>query len=105
MSVVIPVQAVPNQNLTITLDQANYTITLKTMGDLMAASIVRDGVTLFTNQRVVAGTPLIPYRYQEAGNFIFITADDSFPFYEQFNVNQFLLYFTAAELVTLRAGT
>ena len=105
MSVVIPVQAIPNQSLTVTLDQSTYAITLKTMGTLMAASIVRDGVTLFTSQRVVTGTPLIPYQYQESGNFMFITADDTFPFYEQFNVTQFLLYFTADELVTLRAST
>ena len=105
MSVILPVQAVPNQVFSVTLDQSVYDITLKTVGDFIAASIVRDGTTLFTSQRVVTGTPLIPYRYQEQGNFIFLTADDAFPFYEQFNVTQFLLYFTADELVTIRAST
>lgn len=105
MSSLIPLQAVPNQAFTITLDGLVWDITLQTIGVSTIVSVSRDDVVLFQGLRVVAGSPLIPYRYQEAGNFIFTTVDDAFPFYQEFGVTQSLLYFTAAELETLRGGT
>ena len=49
------------------------------------------------------GMPLLPYRYQERGNFLLLTNEGDLPDFTQFGVTQFLVYLTAAELATLRA--
>lgn len=98
MSVTIPLQPVVNQTLSIVLDNTVHEIALTTANNVIAFSLTRDNVVLLTNLRVVAGTPLIPYTYLEQGNFIFLTENDALPDYRQFNITQFLVYLTPAEL-------
>jgi len=50
------------------------------------------------------GTPLIPYRYLENGNFVFTTDGELEPYFELFNVSQQLVYLTLAEVEALRAN-
>ena len=95
--------ALPNQSLTIQLEQRVYVIDLRDANGVMSASITRDGVPLVRNIRVTAGTPLLPYRYQESGNFLMTTENEALPYYDQFGVTQFLVYVTAAELAEYRA--
>ena len=105
MSFTVALEAVPNQTLTVVLDGAIYDISIQAMDDeMMAVSIARDGTQLVTNLRAVADFPLLPYSHMEQGNFIFLTDNQEFPFYEKFNVSQSLVFFTAAELVTIRGG-
>lgn len=105
MSVVIPLQALPNQELSVVLSGSVYDLTFTAVGTVMAYTLARDNVTLLSGARAVAGTPLLPYRYQEAGNFILITDDGAIPFYTAFGVTQTLLYYTAAELEAIRGGS
>lgn len=100
----VGIAAVPNQSLSIQLDERFYDIQLRDVGGGMAATIARDGVTLVSGARVVAGTPLLPYRYQESGNFLITTDAEALPYYDQFGVTQFLVYLTAAELAAYRAS-
>lgn len=100
----VGIAAVPNQSLSIQLDERFYDIHLRDAGGAMAATIARDGVTLVSGARIVAGTPLLPYRYQEAGNFLVTTDAEALPYYDQFGVTQFLVYLTAAELAAYRAS-
>lgn len=58
----------------------------------MAADISRDGELLLSGARVLSGEALIPYKYLEKGNFIFITVGGSLPFFEFFNQTQILVY-------------
>lgn len=104
MSVIVPLQAIPNQNLSIVLDDFVYDITLKAANDVMGMTLIRDNVTLLSGLRVVAGTPLIPYRYLEGSNFIFITDNDELPNYERFGTTQLLLYFSSDELGVIRGS-
>ena len=67
-------------------------------------TIVRDGTTLVSNMRITAGTPLLPYRYQESGNFLMTTDGEAIPYYDQFGITQFLVYLTADELATYRGA-
>ena len=53
--------------------------------------------------RAVAGSLIIPSEYEENGNFFFTTANYQLPYYTQFNVNQSLLYVSAAELASFRS--
>lgn len=98
----IGIAALANQALSIQLDERFYEIELRDANGVMSASIVRDGVAIVSNMRVTAGTPLLPYRYQEAGNFIMTTEGGALPYWDQFSVTQFLVYLDAAELAAYR---
>lgn len=100
----VGIAALPNQSLTIQLDERRYVIDLREANGVMSATITRDGVTIVSNIRVTAGTPLLPYRYQEAGNFIMTTDGEAIPYWDQFSVTQFLVYVTPAELAAYRAA-
>lgn len=104
MPMLVPIQAIPNQEFTITINGVTYDITLKTVEDFTAASLTINGVDTIDGSRTPAGAPLLPYKYEENGNFMF-TNSNSFrmPFYTNFNVTQVLLYFSPAELAAARA--
>ena len=98
----VPIQNVPNQNFSINLDGNLFKITLKYTNGVMSVSMTINGVDTIDNIRVVAGSPLIPSKYQEAGNFLLLTTNNQLPIYTLFNVSQSLVYFTAAELAAYR---
>lgn len=108
MSQIIPLEAIPNQQVSVVLDGHRFEVTLKEAGGMMVATIVRDGATIISSVRAVAGGPLLPYRYLEgdAGNFIFTTAsmDGTFPYWTDFNSGTQLVYTSAAELAEIRNG-
>ena len=103
MTQIIPLQAEPNQTISVTFDEDRYEITLKAVNNnLMALDMIRNNITLFQGLRIVAGTPLIPYRYLESGNFILLTLDNCQPYYTRFGVDQALVFASAEELVAFR---
>lgn len=51
----------------------------------MFCDIEREGEILITGMRLVANTPIIPYRYLNQGiNLMFLTEHDALPWYEEF---------------------
>jgi len=98
----VPISAVPNQSFTITLDNNLFDITIRYTNGVMAISLTINGVDTIDNIRVVAGSPVIPSQYQEAGNFLFLTQNFQLPIYTQFNITQSLIYASASELATYR---
>lgn len=104
--ITIPLQAVPNQSLSIRLDDALYDIAVKETNGCMSASIARDSVLLVQNLRCVAGTPLLALRYLEHGDFLFVavSGDESLPYYDAFGTTQILVYASPAELEAFRNG-
>lgn len=103
MPVNVPIQAIPNQKFSIVLGGATFIITLKTINDITAASITINDVVIIDGTRTPAGCPLLPYRYQENGNFIFASTGFQLPHYTNFNVTQTLLYFAPDEIAVFRA--
>lgn len=99
----INIDAIPNQSFTVRLDDSLYAITLKATNGVMAADIARDNVQLLTGHRVVAGTALLPYKFQERGNFVITTIDEELPDYTKFGVSQFLDYLSVEEMAAIRA--
>jgi hypothetical protein len=98
----IPLQAVPNQALTVTLGGVRFAFTIKEANGVMCADVVRDEVELLRGHRLVAAVPLLPYRYlQDAGNFVFLTENDELPYYTQFGFTQQLVFLTVAEITAL----
>lgn len=98
----LPLQAVPNQSFSLILDGNNWDFLLKTAEDTTVVSLTLNGTDLIDSARAVAGSFVIPSRYEEAGNFFFTTANFELPFYTSFNVNQSLIYLSAAELLAFR---
>lgn len=106
MSEIIPLEPIPNQNLTVVLETVRYELTLKEAGGMMVISISRAGEKLLDSLRCVAGTPLLPYPYLErgGGTFIFTTAEEgAIPYWIDFATTAQLIYITAVELALLRA--
>lgn len=101
----VDLAAVPAQSVTIQIVDSIYVIDVIDIGnDCMACSIERDGVQIISNVRITAGTPILPYEYQEDGNFLMTTENDAIPYYTEFGVTQFLVYVTAEELAAYRAS-
>ena len=98
MTQLIQLQAVPNQSFSAAFNDRRYELTIKNTAGVMSLDLVRDNVTIYQGARIVAGTPLIPYAYQESGNFIITTENGEIPFYTRFGVTQFLFYASPAEI-------
>lgn len=98
----VPIKAVPNQDLTILLNGSRYIITIKETRGVMAASVTRNGVKIVDNQRIVAGTFILPYQYQEDGNFYMTNLGEALIYYPEFSQSQNLAYVTPFDLYQLR---
>lgn len=100
----IELARVPNQSFSVTLEGVRWDITIKQAREVMIVDISRDSIEILRGQRIVAGTPIIPYRYlQEDGNFLLLTDGDELPNWERFEVDQQLIYASAAEIAAIPA--
>ena len=101
----IPLDAIPNQSLSIRLDNHFYNIIIKSPLNVPCATIVRDNVEIISNFRIVGGSLILPYRYLEnnAGNFILLTSNEDLPEYTKFGISQTLLFISDSELGAFRA--
>ena len=98
----IPIQQLPSQTFSITLDNNLYDISIKTCNGVTTVSMTQNGTDIIDNAIAPAAGPIIPAQYLEAGNFAFLTANQQLPNYEQFGLSQSLIYFTEAELSAFR---
>lgn len=98
----IPLAAVPNQKITVQLDDLRMVVTVKEARGVMCASLERDGLTIVSSVRLLAGEPLVPYRYLENGNFMLLTIEDDLPDWRQFGLTQELVYLSQAEIEAIR---
>lgn len=102
----ITINPIPNQTLSVQLDEELYTLTFKEgIEGIMSVDITRDDVVIVSGARIVAGFPLIPYRYLTTGNFLIITANQEIPFYTNFGVDQFLIYASPQEIAEFSNGS
>lgn len=98
----LPLQAIPNQQLLVVLDNNQWVIEIKSTNGTISVSLSVNGVDVAENVRAVAGGFIIQSEYQEQGNFAILCQDFLVPDYTQFGVTQFLTYFSQAELDALR---
>lgn len=101
----VTLQAIPNQQFSLVVDESRWDITVRTTNDTISVSIMRDGVSVIENYRIVSGVLIIPAKYQESGNFILFTKSFEIPDYTKFGVTQSLFYISAADLELYRAPT
>lgn len=96
---IIDIAQVPNQSFSVTLEGVRWDIRLKQAASSMTADLAADGVPVVSGQRIVAGTPIIPYSYlANDGNFLVMTENDELPNWELFDVNQVLVYANFEEI-------
>lgn len=98
----IPLKVFARQSLSIMLEQSLYEISLKECNGIMAATIIRDGVTIVSNRRVCAGMTIIPEGHLELGNFVILTDNGEIPYYTGFESSNVLVYLTIEEVESLR---
>lgn len=94
----IPISQVPSQSFTVRVGQSQYELRLKDIGNVMCCDIWRDRVAIVRGVRVLAGEPLIPYRYLQSVNFLLLTLAGALPDWREFGKSQSLLLFEAEDL-------
>lgn len=101
----IDLVAIPNQSLSVRLENNQYNISIIETRGCMSITIIKNNEMVIQNVRAVGGVLLIPYRYLETGNFFIDTLDNDLPDYTKFGISQSLVYISQAELGAIRAGT
>lgn len=95
----IPLQAMPNRSLSVTIGNDRWTLTIKQALTSMIADIALNDELLLRGIRFCAGTPLIPYRHlQGSGNFLLLIAAEELPDWQLFGSSQQLVYVAPGEL-------
>lgn len=95
----IPLSAIPNQDITVTFGDKRWGLVIKEANGVMVIDVTLNEVNLLRSQRIVCGSPIIPYTYMQGdGNFWFVTENDEIPFYERFGVDQTLVFVEPGEL-------
>lgn len=103
---IIPISAVANQSFSVQLEGNRWDITLKAARSTMIADIKLNDEQILSGSRIVAGTPIIPYRFlQGSGNFILLTDSEDIPAWQRFGIDQQLIYGTFDELSSIPAET
>lgn len=105
----IPIDSLPNQSLSITLDNNVYDLVIHScesninnITGIVACDLTINGTVTVTGLRAIPSFPIIPSQYLENGNFIFQTENDAYPDWRQFGITQFLIYASQEELNAIR---
>ena len=93
----ISLQAVPNQHITVSLNDEAWDIEIKTCIQFMTVSIWCDGEAIILGQRIVEGKLLIPYRHLAVKGNFFIDGNDKID-WQELGRSQNLYYIPAGEL-------
>lgn len=101
---IVDLQALPNQQFSATLDDSFYDVTIQETAGVMSISISRNQVVIVAGQRIVAGALILPYEYQEDGNFYFLNLNEDLIYFTAFQITQFLVFVSAADLETMRGA-
>ena len=95
----IPIAAVPNQELSVTLNGNRWVLTLKVGTNSMIADVVLNDQPIVLGQLIAVGTPIIPYEYlQGSGNFLLLVENDELPDWQKFNSTQQLVFVEPGEI-------
>lgn len=99
----IPLQAVPNQSLSFTLDDNRWQITVKQAVTSMIMDISINDVVVISGVRIPGDDFIIPYRYigVRQGNLMLTTQQDLLPDWTLFGQTQQLFYWSPEEMEAL----
>lgn len=102
----ISLQPIPGYRTQFVADGQNYDIRIKALDDLPVMDVTRNGTLIASSLPCLIGQTVLPYRYMEGdgGNFVWSTASGNNPQFPLFGTQDILLYATAAEMASIRAG-
>lgn len=96
----IPLAAIPNQSLSIVLNENLFELRIETRGGSILVDVRKNNADIVKGARAVAGAPVVlPSSRLDNENFIFLTQEGDILDYEKFGVTQFLYYLQASEFV------
>lgn len=98
MPLQIPLQAIPNQSFSVALDGVQYNFIIKASGNVMTCTVAINNVIVISGVRILPQSAIIPYPYLSSANFFMSCTTDDYPYWPNFNVTQFLVYSSAAEV-------
>jgi hypothetical protein len=102
----IPLSVLPNQSLSIYLNNAQYDLRFHDCGNgVMSIDIDINNTPLLTGTRLVPNYPIIVSQYMENGNFILQTANYEYPDWNRFGVDQYLIFASQAEIEAINVNT
>ena len=70
----------------------------------MSVTIEMNDEVIIQNVRATAGTFLLPYLYQENGNFLFFNLNEELIYYTNFGATQTLVYLSPQDLEYVRGS-
>lgn len=93
------VNTAANQSFNITLDGTFYTISLRTAINVTLMDVTRGSELVVSGKRCPPQQfMLMKYQQAEYGNFVFWNDDQNYPFWTDFGVTTFLVYYSPEEL-------
>jgi hypothetical protein len=102
----IPLSILPNQSISIYLNNAQYDLRFHDCDNgVMSIDIGINNVPLLTGTRLISNYPIIVSQYMENGNFILQTANNEYPDWNRFGVDQYLIFATQAEIEAINVAT
>lgn len=94
----IPLQPLPNQELSFNTDGNRWLLRIKTAKTILVVDVVLNDAPLLDGQRIAVGTPLIPYEHLATnGNFLFLVDGEDLPDWTKLGISQQLLYVGAGD--------
>ena len=103
---IVPLAAVPNQSLSVRLGGQQYDLRVHDCANgVMSIDITINEVIIITGTRLIGNYPIFVSEYMENGNFILQTANQEYPDYTRFGVDQYLIYASQAEIEAINAAT
>lgn len=100
---IIPLKNIPNQEFSTVQDDNQWNISVRLVAGAIAVSLSCNGVEIVTNARAVAGMRILQSIHQQNGNFAIATNNQEIPDYTKFQITQFLIYISPAELAVSQA--
>ena len=95
-------QPLPNQEFTVELEGHRVDIAIRTSREVMVADVSLDELVLVSGVRLVAGEPMLPYKYLSTwGNLVLLTQNDELPWWESFGSSQSLVFVSPDEIDAL----
>lgn len=98
----IPIQLLPRQSFSTILNGSRFDIFIVETNGVMSVSIEINDIPVIQNVRATAGTFLLPYLYEENGNFMFFNINEEIIYYTNFGSSQTLVYLSPDDLNYLR---
>lgn len=103
MSSLISLEAIPNQEFSVTLGGHSYDLRIFSTVDSMAYDLSIDDEIVIQGFKFVNEVLMLPYEYQQLnGNLLLVVPEDELPDYENFGSTQFLIYLDADETEAYR---